>query len=55
MLRREKELSDMNLTTAEKGLMIGDDMIEERIRKLEREVKRDALKYEKMDRMNRKL
>ncbi len=42
----------MTLTTREKGLMIGQDNLEEQIQQMEKEIEQEALMYERLDRQN---
>ena len=49
MLRSTKEKTDMTLTTEQKGKIMGDVELAEKIKKLESQIKKEAIRNERKD------
>ena len=49
MLRSTKEQTDMTLTTVQKGKIMGDTELSEKIAKLEKQIKQEAIRNERRD------
>lgn len=54
MLRNTKDQSDMTLTTLQKGKIMGDVELQEKIAKLEKQIKSEALRNERNERRDKK-